>query len=672
MAGSQALLLPKKAQAAFIAYYKSLQRTDNATRNQHRSRLEYIDRCYQRETDRTAANLKAKAANRSGNADPYQNITIPVVKTQVDTATEYQVSVFLTGTPLFGVVADPAYIDEAMQMESVLDEQAIHGGWVRELTMSFRDAFKYNFAPIEIDWAQEVTYAVETDLAISSKEGVPKQLLWEGNRLRRLDPYNTFRDMSVPASQVHKRGDHVGYTEWVSRIELKVFLASLPDKIVANVVTAFQSGTGSPSTAKNSSSENFYIPDINPDVSDSVKLAGGTDWMRWAGLSDYRKDIDYRDGYEKTTLYCKVLPSEFNLKVPFSNTPQIYKLIIINHEHIVYCERQTNAHNYLPVVIGVPEEDGLGEQTKSLAQDAQPFQDVSSSYMNSIMASRRRSIGDRVLYDPSRIAAAAINSPNPSAKIPIRPSAYGKKISDAVYAFPFRDDQVAGGMQQISSIVGLANNLAGQNQASQGQFVKGNKTLQEFESVMSNANASDQVVAILFESQLFTPLKHICKVNILQYQAGTTIYNRNEKRAVKIDPVALRLAMLEFKISDGLVPSSKLMNSDTFSTAIQVIGSSPQIAGGYNLAPMFSYLMKSQGANIQDFEKSTEQQAYEQAANQHSQLMSMAIEKGVDPKSVGPAPLPADFNYDPQANKPSGPPAAQSSPAQLPQSPQPQ
>ena len=659
MAGSQSVALSKKSQSAFLEYYRSVQQNENITRNEFRSRLEYIDRAYQRETDRTQENIDAQRANAAGDADRYQNITIPVVKTQVETAMEYQASVFLTGSPLFGVVSDPAYIDQALQMETVLEDQSIRGGWVRELTMHFRDGFKYNFAPLEVDWSDDVTYAVETNLQIDKDKGLPKEVIWSGNRVRRLDPYNTFVDRRVAPSQVYKTGEFAGYTEFVSRIELKDYISRLPDKIIANIVPAFQSGLGTMTGAQNSSSLSYYIPAINDKVSETDNKRGGTNWIRWAGLSDYKKDIEYKDAYERTTIYCRVLPSEFNLKVPNSNTPQIYKLVFINHQHIIYCERQTNAHNYLPILIGQPEEDGLGYQTKSLAQDAQPFQDVSSSYMNSIMASRRRAISDRVLYDPSRITSAHINSANPSAKIPIRPAAYGKNVGDAVYAFPYREDQMAGNMQQISTIVGLANNLAGQNQASQGQFVKGNKTLQEFESVMANSNSSDQVVAMLLESQVFTPMKLILKLNILQYQAGVTVYNRDQKQAVKVDPVALRKAILEFRISDGLIPSSKIMSADTFGVALQAIASSPQLAGGYNVSQMFSYLMKTQGAHIADFEKSPEQQAYEQAASQYNQLVAMALDKGVDPASIGEAPLPEQFGYDPKANKPSGPAAAQ-------------
>jgi hypothetical protein len=655
MAASVSVALGEKSQNAFREYYRSLQQQENLTRDSHRSRLEKIDRMYIRELDRTQEQRDAFAANARGDSDKIQNITVPVIKTQVETATDYQASVFLTGHPIFGVVSSPEWIDQALQMETILEDQSIRGGWVRELAMFFRDGFKYNFAPIEVDWSQEVTFAVETDLEKNLSEGIPKEVIWNGNRIRRLDPYNTFVDKKVPASEVYKRGEYAGFTEFMSRIELKTYIAKLPSKIVGNIVPAFESGLGSTTGAQNAGSWNFYIPDINPLISEIDNKHGSTNWLKWAGFSDFRKNIEYKDAYEITTLYCRVLPSEFNLRVPNSNTPQIYKLVLINHEHIIYAERQTNAHNYLPILVGQPAEDGLSYQTKSLATDAEPFQSITSAYMNSIMASRRRAVSDRVLYDPSRIASAHINSANPSAKIPIRPAAYGKTVSDAVYAFPYREDQQAVSMSQVSTILGLANNLAGQNQASQGQFVKGNKTLHEFESVMQNANSRDQVVSILLESQVFVPMKLMLKVNILQFQAGVTIYNQDQQVDVTIDPVALRKAVLEFKISDGLIPSSKLINGESFGLALQVIGQSPLIGRSYNIGPMFSYLMKTQGAAISDFEKSPEQVAYEDALSQHNQLVALAIEKDRDISELPDAPTPEQFGYIPAQNTPKPP-----------------
>jgi len=54
---------------------------------------------------------------------------------------------------------------------------------------------------------------------------------------------------------------------------------------------------------------------------------------------------------------------------------------------------------------------------------------------NSIVPRRR--VTDRMLYNPLLVDPDHINSPNPSAKIPIRPTAYGRKLEEAIYKIPF-------------------------------------------------------------------------------------------------------------------------------------------------------------------------------------------------------------------------------------------
>ena len=655
MVASTSVPLSKQSQKSFIEYYRNVQNVRNTTRQNSRCRFERVDREYQREVDLEQENLDAKRANKTGDSSRFQNMTVPVIMPQVEAAVTHQTSVFLTGTPLFGVVADPQFIDEALMLETTLEDNSIRGSWARELMLFFRDGFKYNRAPVEVSWEQEVTYSVVTDLEKNLTEGIPKEVIWSGNRIKRLDPYNTFYDETVPPSEVYKKGEYAGYTDLISRIELKSFIARLPDVIVSSVVPALESGLGGAVGATDSTARNFFIPTINPEISEEDFKRTGTNWLKWAGLSTALREskINYKDMYEITTLYAKVLPSEFSLHIPNRETPQIFKLIIINHEHIIYAEQQTNAHAYIPILIGQPLEDGLDYQTKSLAENGSDFQALASAYMNSIIASRRRAISDRVLYDPSRITSAAINSANPSAKIPVRPAAYGKNISDAVHHFDYREDQAASSMQQIQTILSLANNLSGQNLAQQGQFVKGNRTLSEFESVMQNAAGRDQLASILIEHQVFVPMKQILKLNTLQFQGGTTVYNRDKKLAVEIDPVKLRKAVLEFKISDGLVPSSKAINAESFTVALQTMQVAPNIGNGYNITQVFSYLMKTQGADLTDFEKSAEQLAYEQALSQWQGLAQLAIEKDLDPNTVlPPMPLPEQFNYDPRQNKP--------------------
>jgi hypothetical protein len=619
--------------------------------------MRQIDLAYIRENDFTQENLRAKAANKYGDPTRFQNITVPVVMPMVEAAVTYQSSVFLTGHPIFGVVSNPQTMDAAMQMETVIEEQSVRGGWVRELMMFFRDGFKYNLAALEVNWDRVVTAALETDLAFSTTQARPKEVIWEGNCLKRKDPYNLIFDTRVAPSEIYWRGEFAGYTELMSRIQLKQFVNSLPDKMVDNVIAAFESGLGFSGISSTDTQGGFYTPQINPNALLDRDSRGTTNWMAWAGIAGSQSNIKYKDTYEVTTLYAKILPADFGMKVPAQNTPQIWKFIYVNHSVLIYAERQTNAHGYLPMLFSQPLEDGLEYQTKSLAQNVQPIQDVTTALMNSNIAARRRAISDRGIYDPSRISEAHINSDNPAAKIPVRPAAYGKPVQEAYYPIPFRDDQAGIIMQDIQQLLQMGNVITGQNPVRQGQFVKGNKTQHEFQSVMSNANGRDQMTSMLLEAQVFTPLKEILKINILQYQGGVSLFNREKQQVVKIDPVALRKAVMDFKVSDGLTPSDKLINSDTLQVAMQVIGSSPQIAAGYNLAPMFSYFMKTQGGRIQEFEKSPEQMAYEQAVQQWQLAMQTVSEsfKGMEPAEVQKLmqqlpqqPQPQQYGYNPQ------------------------
>jgi hypothetical protein len=649
MSTATPLILPQKSQQALIQFERQCYGMLNQQWNV-REQMRQIDLAYIREMDYTSEQARAKLSNRYGDPTKFQNVTVPIVMPQVEAAVTYQASVFLTGSPIFGWVAPPEQEDAALQYQAIVEENSIRGGWIQQFLVAFRDMFKYNLGIVECTWDRQVTAAIETDTNFGT-EGKPKEVIWQGNCVKRWDPYNSFWDSRYKPTEIYKNGEFCGTTELMSRVHLKKFINELPDKMVANVVAAFESGLGSNAAGGVGGIESYYLPAINPDALMQKDPRRSTDWMSWAGLLQRPiGEISYKNLYEVTTLYARIIPQDFLLKVPSANTPQVWKFIIVNHQVLIYAERQTNAHNYLPTLFGQPNEDGLAYQTKSLAANAKPFQEIASALVNSAMAARRRAISDRGIYNPLYISEAHINSDSPTAKIPMRPGAYNKNPSDAYYPIPFRDDQSAVAFQELPQMFNMANQVNGQNQAKQGQFVKGNKTQHEYESVMANANGRDQTTAMLLEAQLFTPLKEIIKINTVQYQQGTEIYSQSQNRVVKINPIELRNSFVAFKITDGLTPTDKVISADEFAVAMQTIGSSPQISAAYNIGPMFSYLMKTRNVTLAPFEKSPEQQAYEQAVSAWQQTVeTLAKQMGdnIDPSKFPPQPKPADYNYVP-------------------------
>lgn len=665
--------LNKKQQEGIIQFHRQCYQMLNQQWN-IREQLRQVDLAWMRELDYTHENVRARLANMYGDPSRFQNITMPIIQPTIENAVAYQASVFLTGQPLFPVVSDPTNQDAARQLETVIDDQATRGKWVRQFLLFFLDGFKYNISAVEVAWKDCVTPAFETDLGYhGGKIAKPKEVIWSGNCIKRWDPYNLFWDTRYAASEVPERGEFVGTTELFTRTELKSFIASLPYKIQANITPAFESGGGfSAGGYSPGGVESYFIPQVNPWALINKNPRATTDWMMWAGVTGGENKIQYKNMYEVTTLYARIIPSDFSLQVPAVNTPQVWKFIIVNHQVLIFAERQTNAHNLIPVFFGQPKEDGLMYQTKSVAQNIRPYQDVSTALVNSLVHSRRRAVSDRALYDPSRVDAKHINSDNPSAKIPVRPAAYGKPLQEAVYPFPFNDNQLPDILQCIQFFNGAANTIASQNSARQGQFTKGNRTMHEYQDIMDHAQAPDQVIAMLYETQVFARIKEVLKINILQYQGGTQLYNRQAQKIITVDPIKLRQAVMEFKIGDGLIPTDKLIDADTLQVMMQMASTpgSP-IAQQFDVAGLITYFLKTQGADVNEFKKPPQQIAYEQAlaqwgaAQQQVMAQVQTVIKAAAPeqlvqlvqevqKMVPPMPQPQQFGYNPGGDQTQG------------------
>jgi hypothetical protein len=140
---------------------------------------------------------------------------------------------------------------------------------------------------------------------------------------------------------------------------------------------------------------------------------------------------------------------------------------------------------------------------------------------------------------------------------------------------------------------------------------------------MANASNRERLMAKALEDTFFTPIKQIVLTNILQYQPPTTLVAPGDGASVSIDPATLRSASIRFKLSDGFMPSEKLVGSDTMGQVFQAATAIPSIAVEYDLMGMWTYSMALQGANwLSDFKRSPEDQTAElqrmQAAAQAS------------------------------------------------------
>lgn len=618
------LPISPESQAAVVQYLQSA--TDlYCTSYNIRNQLMMRDRAYYREEDWTEEQIRAKMANRTGDSRKTQNVTVPVVMPQTESALANYVNVFLTGYPIFGTTAPPDQADALAQFDAVVSDNSLKFGWPSELMKTIRNGLKYDLGACEVTWERKKIFSIGTPQLDDLSNGSTTEELYQGNRIKDIDPYNLILDTRVSPDKNHIDGEYAGYTELHSRIKTKMLMDDLDKQFTMNYKAAFESGTGAYTT---SASDNaFFIPMINPDALLPVEQRMDHDWMRWASLPGAKtrsaNSIAYHNSYEWTVLYARIIPSDFGMRVQSPNTIQIWKFIIINRQVVIYAERQTNAHNMLPIIVCKPSNDGMGYQSKSFAENVIPIQQASTALFNSGIASQRRKVYDRLFYDPTRVRKQDIDKVDPVSRIPVKSAQLGKGLEGAVLRMDYSDNGVADIMQMSQQIVSMGEIVNGQNRVQMGQFQKGNKTRREFDTVMSNSNSRTQMGAIGLEYTFWLPIKEIVKANVLQYQPPTTLMGRSadgqDAASVKVDPQALRQAMLTFNLSDGLMNSEKLASTDLVNNVLQAATVVPTIAQEYDISGILEYTWDIAGIHwVRNFKRTPEQQQefLQRAANQ--------------------------------------------------------
>lgn len=567
-----------------------------------KNKLDAIDIAYARykenlsKVDTTDGQDIADTANMCCDVFADDDVTPPIVVSQVDSYVAYLAEVFLSGSPIFPVVSPPGKRKRAEELEALIDDHANLGAYPRHLLMFLRDCAKYNFGACEANWDSMEQYTVLQDIASNSGQKMGKKPK-KFTKLKRLNPRNVIWDWNVSLGEVSEHGDYAGYVEKYSRTRLKRLLTKFGiegkgyniDKALASSCTV-----------------NGYTPNYteNPVISNYLTSTPqhrtGVDWDSWwdPKAGGTRRNPSSGQMYEVFTLYARIMPADFGIAAPSRNTPQIWKFIIVNNEYMVFADRIISAYDYLPILFGSPLEDGMDYQTQSVAEGEIPFQEAANTLFNIRFAAARRSVSDRALYLPDMIKPSDINAATPAPKIPVSISQLSqKKLSDAYHQIPFDMRGTESAIQDAALIVSFSKELHGVNNPRAGNFQKGNKSVQEWNDTMGGSDGRLRLPALTLEHQFFSPLKSIIALNLFQYGENAVVVSQVTGNSLDIKIDELRAEVLSFKIADGLTPKSKLASTEVLLAGMNMISQSVplQQAYGGHLPGMFAHFMSLAG-----------------------------------------------------------------------------
>lgn len=565
-----------------------------------REKMDAIDIAYARyQAKKDSPNTGVDERNTPcGDVFNTDEVTPPLVVSQVDSYTAYLADVFLSGYPLFPVVSNPSNKKYAGQLETLLDDHASLGGYVRQLLLFLRDGIKYNYSAIETEWDSIDQFTTVGDFESGSGRKIDRNKK-SFTKIKRLNMRNVVRDPDVAVGDIAEQGDYAGYIEMISKTKLKRLLNKLTTAgDVYNADKAMMATNAYPGYTSNNYVEDPLISDY---VTSSMGVGrNGVDWDAYLDAEKIspRRGSSYGTMYEKFVLYARIMPAEFGITAPQKNTPQIWKFVIINGVTIISAKRIISAYDYLPILFGQPLEDGMGYQTQSVAEGEIPFQKAASTLFNIRFAAARRAVSDRALYDPTYITEKDVNAKGPAPKIPARIGALAnKKLGDVYHQLPFDSRGLENVMGDAQMIVGFSKELHGLNGPKQGQFQKGNKSVSEWQDTMTGSDNRLRLPALCLEHQIFAPLKSILALNIFQYGDNSVVVSQKTGEIVTIDLAELRKQVLSFRIADGITPKSKLASTDAISGILTLISTSEllQQAYGSYLPAMVAHLAQLQG-----------------------------------------------------------------------------
>jgi len=590
-----------------------------------RTRFERTDRYIQRTVGRFAEDAEGMAAARLGDRSKIRNFEIPIVLQHLDTMHSRLVGIFLTGVPLFPAIAvmdDEVSQSAADALSALVERDQEHFNWVSNLKLSLLDSLRYHCMFCEVEWATTKisTVGVEAGSSGGLRAGVSVQ--YEGNSIKRLDPYNTFRDATVPLSKLHSDGAYAGYVERMNYISTKRYLAGLNEEfaVYQNFSTALTNGVGAISNL-------YFIPDVRPLETNQRKA--DENWEAFFGVQSMNAKLGAQGRYEKVVMYVRIVPSEYEIRGKKSGTPAIFKLVWIGTT-LVYVEPLQNAHGWLPIFAAHANDDGNGFESFSFAENLQDVQDTGTALLNGAINSMRRAVSDRAIYNPLLLDPKDVLSANPVAKMALKPSAYQSPMDNAYKQIPYEDRISALLTNNMTLVQGMSYNITGLNPSAQGTFVPGNKTREEYSSTMNNSDARGQKLALDIDSSFFTPVKRALKMNYMQFAKMEEVLQPSKRATVKIDPTVLLSTETAFKMADGLFPSAMITNSAALGAAFNTIAQNQDLNMEFNLGKVFAAILRAQGVDVSAYQRTPA----EKAQLQQQQLQLAAAQAGAAPGAV--------------------------------------
>jgi hypothetical protein len=470
------------------------------------------------------------------------------------------------------------------------------------LHSTFRNAFAYGIGPAAPGWERRYGQRpIKSSVILEGAAGTTidrrvnwvDSLIFEGNSLSAIDPYNWLPDPSVDASNIQS-GEFVG---WMAFDNLMNMLAEEkePENRMFNVryLKAVRNKRSSFST----------------DQSDRNLKYGGQDPKGALIGSTNRVDNIH--------MHVNLIPREWELGA--SEVPEKWLFTLSADDIITSATRLDHAHGMYPVAMAAPEYDGISPVPIARLEILYGLQHILDFLFNTHIANVRKSINDMFVVDPYLININDLKDPEPGKLVRLRRPAWGRGVDKVVQQLQV-NDITRNNIADSAYITQWMDRISGADQSMMGaQRQKGPERLTkgEFQGTRRSAVSRLQRLTMLIGLQLMQDIGYMFAVHTQQYLSKSTyvkIAGRDQERLTRLFgkteriPVDIYDLAVDYDVivRDGSIPGGNF--SDVWIELYKIIATDPDLRREYDTFRIFEYIASELGAkNIQDFKRNVDQ-----------------------------------------------------------------
>ena len=562
------------------------------------------------------------------------SIVVPYSYATLETILTYFTTAFLE-SPIFRYEgSSPEDIVGAILMEKVIEQHVNNFKVALNLHTMFRDSLSYGMGIVSPTWDRKWGWkTVVQDSGFMSSlfarfinTGVKKDreesILYEGNRLKNIDPYRYLPDPNVPIHDV-QQGEFVGWIESTNYMKLIELEKNDPDVFNVKYLKGMTGDTGK---------SQFNKSKTESGRSDRFSLT-----TQMAAASTSPIDVIW--------MYWTLIPRDQRLGT--SDYPEKW-LIGLAADKVVICAKPLSLnHDMYPVAVCAPDYDGYSATPVSRLELMYGMQEALDWLFNSHISNVRKAINDMLIVDPSLINMADLEDPRPGKLIRMRRAAWGRGVENAVKQLQVADI-TRNHIGDAASIIDYMQRTSAATDSLSGMVRKSGErvTAEESKSTRSSALSRLTKAAKIASLQAMRDIGYMFAVHTQQLMKQDTYvkavgqwpdvlmqeYVAANARAgrIKVTPFDL-IVEYDVMIKDGSVQGSEY--ADSWIEVFRVLTQQPVLFQSFDMVRIFKHIARIMGAK--DINEFVMQTGMPPAVN--AQLMGQdQIDQGVQQGNVVP------------------------------------